>query len=47
MRKNELFQNLGTKNKLHAKFKDENNSVTKKIKKDCYFGFKFLEVYLA
>ena len=34
------------KNELHAKFRDENNSLTKK-KKYCYFGFKFLEIYLA
>jgi hypothetical protein len=27
MCKNELFKSLETKNKLHAKFKDENNSL--------------------
>jgi hypothetical protein len=32
MCKNENFQNSGTKNKLHVKFRDENNSLTKKKK---------------
>ena len=32
MCKNELFKSLGTKNELHAKFRDENNSLTKKKK---------------
>ena len=31
MCKNKLFQNLRTKNEFHIKFKDENNSLTKKI----------------
>jgi hypothetical protein len=28
MCKNELFQSLGTKTEFHAKFRDENNSLT-------------------
>ena len=30
--KKRIFQSLGMKIKLHVKFKDENNSLTKKIK---------------
>ena len=30
MCKNEFFQNLEMKNEFHAKFKDENNNLTKK-----------------
>ena len=31
MCKNEHFQSSGTKNEFHAKFRDENNSLTKNI----------------
>ncbi len=30
MCKNEFYQSLGTKNELHTKLRDENNSLTKK-----------------
>jgi hypothetical protein len=32
MYKNKLFQSSGTKNKLHAKFRDENNTFAKNKK---------------
>ena len=31
MFKNKLFQNLGTKNEFHTKFRDENSSLPKNI----------------
>ena len=38
MCENELFQNLGTKTELHAKFRDKNNNLTEK-KKDNFEDF--------
>ena len=38
MYKNKLFQSSGKKNELHIKFRDENNSLTKKKKKRIGFG---------
>ena len=34
MYKNKLFQSSGKKNELHVKFRDENNSLTKKKRID-------------
>ncbi len=31
MCKNKIFQSLETKNKLHVKFRDENNNLTKNL----------------